>query len=204
MIRVNLVKSEKKDVEKRPASSPDEPQEKKKRPPLSNLLIALAIVVVGALALIQKRALDTERALLADAQSEKARLQPVVAKLDLLEQQKTFLVKKIGLITILKARQAGAVRIMEEISRDLPDWVWLTEVNLRGQGLELKGRALSNIQISDFMRNLEKSGLFDAVGLGGSTQRTQGTNAYLEFVVSAALAAPAGAPGAAAKPAGAK
>jgi type IV pilus assembly protein PilN len=203
MIRVNLVKSEKKDIEKRPALSPDEPQAKKK-PPLTNLLIALAIVVVGGLAFLQKKSLDSERALLADARAEKARLQPVVAKLDLLEQQKAFLEKKIGLITVLKARQGGAVRIMEEISRDLPDWVWLTEVNLRGQGLELKGRALSNIQISDFMRNLEKSGLFDAVGLGGSTQRTQGTNAYLEFTVSAALAAPAGAPGAAAKPAGAK
>ena len=52
MIRVNLVKSEKKDIEKRPALSPDNPQEKKK-PPLVNLLIALAIVVVGGLAFLQ-------------------------------------------------------------------------------------------------------------------------------------------------------
>jgi type IV pilus assembly protein PilN len=190
MIRVNLVKSEKKDVEKRPALSPDEPQAKKK-PPLVNLLVALAIVVVGALAFLQKKSLDSERVLLADARAEKARLQPVVAKLDLLEQQKAFLEKKIGLITTLKARQGGAVRIMEEISRDLPDWVWLTEANLRGPVLELKGRALSNIQISDFMRNLEKSGIFDSVGLGASTQRTQGTNAYLEFTVTAGIAAPA-------------
>jgi type IV pilus assembly protein PilN len=189
MIRVNLVKSEKKDVEKRPALYPDEPQAKKK-PPLANLLIALAIVVVGGLAFLQKKSLDSERVLLADARAEKARLQPVVAKLDLLEQQKAFLEKKIGLITALKARQGGAVRIMEEISRDLPDWVWLTEANLRGPVLELKGRALSNIQISDFMRNLEKSGIFDSVGLGASTQRTQGTNAFLEFTVTAGVAAP--------------
>jgi type IV pilus assembly protein PilN len=205
MIRVNLVKSEKKDIDKRPFPDQDEQPKEKKKPPVGNLLIVLAIVVVAALAFVQKKAIDSERTLLADAQAEKARLQPIVAKLDLVEQQKAFLEKKIGLISGLKARQSGAVRIMEEISRDLPDWVWLTEENLRPQGLELKGRALSNIQISDFMRNLEKSGIFDNVGLQSSTQRSQGANAYLEFTVTAGIvqpAAPAGAPAPGAKTAG--
>ena len=200
MIRVNLVKSEKKDVEKRPFSDQEEqPKEKKKKPPIGNLLIALAIVAIAALAFLQKKSIDSERALLADAQAEKAKLQPVVAKLDLVEQEKAFLEKKIDLISGLKARQSGAVRIMEEVSRDLPDWVWLTEENLRPQGLELKGRALSNIQISDFMRNLEKSGIFDNVGLLTSVQRNQGANTYLEFTVTAAITPPA-APAAASAP----
>jgi Tfp pilus assembly protein PilN len=190
MIRVNLVKSEKKEVEETLLPEEHAPKEKKKAP-LGNLLIALTVVVVGALAYVQKTALDTERALLEEARAEKLKLQPVGAKLDLVEQQKAFLEKKIGLINGLKARQGGAVRIMEEISRDLPDWVWLTEANLRPQGLELKGRALSNIQISDFMRNLEKSGLYDSVGLVGSIQRTMGANSYLEFTLTAAVAAPA-------------
>jgi Tfp pilus assembly protein PilN len=189
MIRVNLVKSEKKDIEENVPSAPAEPKEKKKTP-LGNLLLALGIVIVGALAFLQKTALDAERALLADARTEKAKLQPVVVKLDQVEQQKAFLEKKIGLINGLKARQGGAVRIMEEISRDLPDWVWFTEANLRPQGLELKGRALSNINISDFMRNLEKSGLFENVGLASSIQRTSGANSYLEFTVTAGIVPP--------------
>jgi Tfp pilus assembly protein PilN len=205
MIRVNLVKSEKKDVDNRPYPDQEQQPRDKKKPPVSNLLIVLAIVAIAALAFVQKKAIDSERTLLANAQAEKARLQPVVAKLDLVEQQKAFLEKKIGLIGGLKARQSGAVRIMEEISRDLPDWVWLTEENLRPQGLELKGRALSNIQISDFMRNLEKSGIFDNVGLQSSIQRTAGTNAYLEFTVTAGIVPPAppvGAPAPGAKAAG--
>jgi Tfp pilus assembly protein PilN len=196
MIRVNLIKAEKKEIEESILPEEHAPKVRKKAP-LGNLLIALAVVVVGALAYVQKTTLDTERALLEEARAEKLKLQPVGAKLDLLEQQKVFLEKKIGLINGLKARQSGAVRIMEEISRDLPDWVWLTEANLRSQGLELKGRALSNIQISDFMRNLEKSGLYDSVGLVGSTQRTMGANSYLEFTLTAAIAAPAPPPAAA-------
>jgi len=206
MIRVNLVKSEKKDIEKRPFPDQEEPQAKdKKKPPITNLLIGLGVVAVAALAFVQKKSIDTERALLADAQAEKSRLQPLVAKLDLVELERSLLEKKIGLIDGLKARRSVAVRIMEEISRDLPDWVWLTEENLRGQGLELKGRALSNIQVSDFMRNLEKSGIFDNVGLSSSVQRSQGANVYLEFTVTANLVPPAaGGPAPGAKPAGAK
>lgn len=187
MIRVNLVKAEKKEIEE--TNLPDTAKFKKKKAPPGNILLALAVVVVGALAYLQKTGLDTERALLEEARTEKIKLQPVEAKLDLVEQQKAFLEKKIGLINGLKARQGGAVRIMEEISQDLPDWVWLTEASLRPQGLELKGRALSNIQISDFMRNLEKSGLFENVGLVGSTQRTTGANSYLEFTLTAGVAA---------------
>lgn len=190
MIRVNLVKAEKKEIEE--TILLDTAKFKKKKAPLGNILLVLAVVVVGALAYLQKTGLDTERALLEVARAEKIKLQPVEAKLDLVEQQKAFLEKKIGLINGLKARQGGAVRIMEEISQDLPDWVWLTEANLRPQGLELKGRALTNIQISDFMRNLEKSGLFENVGLVGSTQRTTGANSYLEFTLTAGVAAPAG------------
>jgi Tfp pilus assembly protein PilN len=189
MIRVNLVKAEKKEIEE--TILPDTAKFKKKKAPLGNILLVLAVVVVGALAYLQKTGLDTERALLEEARAEKIKLQPVGAKLDLVEQQKAFLEKKIGLINGLKARQGGAVRIMEEISQDLPDWVWLTEASLRPQGLELKGRALTNIQISDFMRNLEKSGLFENVGLVGSTQRTTGANSYLEFTLTAGVAAPA-------------
>jgi Tfp pilus assembly protein PilN len=197
MIRVNLVKAEKKEIEETILPDTAEPKKKMKAPP-GSLLIALAVVVVGTLAYFQKTTLDRERVLLEAARAEKANLQPVVAKLDLVEQQKAFLEKKIGLINGLKARQGGAVRIMEEISQDLPNWVWLTEASLRPQGLELKGRALSNIQVSDFMRNLEKSGQFGNVGLVGSTQRTMGTNAFLEFTLTAGIAPPA-VPKAAAK-----
>jgi type IV pilus assembly protein PilN len=150
---------------------------------------------------MKQKALDTERGLLNSAREEKRQLEPVLAKLDQVEQQKTFLQKKIGLINQLKARQSGAVQILEALSAALPEWVWLTEATLARQNLQIRGRALSNIQISDYMRNLEKSGIFDAVGLLGSAQKNLGGNTFLEFSLSADIAPPpasasASAPGA--------
>ena len=199
MIRVNLLKAEKKEIEAK--ATPTETEVKvKKKTPFGNLVIFLAILLLAALAYVQQSALNTEGDLLNVLGEEKQKLETVSIKLDLVEQQKTFLQRKIGLINQLKARQSGAVQIMEALSAALPEWVWLTEATLARQNLQIRGRALSNIQISDYMRNLEKSGIFDAVGLLGSAQKNVGGNAFLEFSLSADItpppaSAPASAPG---------
>jgi type IV pilus assembly protein PilN len=186
MIRINLIKTETKDVEPKPAGGTGlEAVPPKKKAAKSNLLIFLVIILVGALALLQKRAIDTERARLTAAEDEKRQLQPVLTKLDEVEQQKSFLERKITLINDLKGRQGQVVKFMEGLSSALPEWVWLTEATFNRQTMQVKGRALTNILISDYMRNLEQSGIFESIALLGSNQRTQGATVYLEFTLAA-------------------
>lgn len=189
MIRINLLKAEKKEIEsKAPAAPLDSEVKVKKKAPVGNLLVFLGILVLAALAYFQQKALTAERARLNTAREEKAQLEPVLAKLDQVGQQRAFLQRKIGLINQLKARQSSTLRIMEELSAGLPEWVWLTEAAMGRQNLQIKGRALSNILISDYIRNLDQSGIFETVSLLGSTQRTQAGNAYLDFTLAAVLA----------------
>ena len=190
MIRINLLKVEKKEVEAKPAGAPEAELKVKKKAPKGNLIVFLAILLVAVFAFLQKRALDTERRLLKAAQEEKKSLEPALAKLNLVEQQKSFLERKIGLINRLKALQGNAVRIMEQLSATLPEWVWLTEVNFSQQNVQIKGKALSNILISDYMRNLENDGLFQNIGLLGSTQKNQEGSQFLEFTLSAGVVPP--------------
>jgi len=192
MIRINLLKAERKEIETKDAG-PIEPEVKvKKKKPVGNLVVFFIILLLAVLAYMQQKALDTERGLLNTAREEKRQLEPVLAKLDQVEQQRTFLQRKIGLINQLKAKQSGTVRIIEALSSGLPEWVWLTEATLAKQNLQIKGRALSNILISDYMRNLDKSGIFETVSLLNSAQKTQGGNAFLEFTLSAEIAPPPG------------
>ena len=201
MIRINLLKAERKEIETKDAG-PIEPEVKvKKKKPVGNLVVFFIILLLAVLAYMQQKALDTERGLLNTAREEKRQLEPVLAKLDQVEQQKNFLQRKISLINQLKAKQSGTVRIIETLSSGLPEWVWLTEATLAKQNLQIKGRALSNILISDYMRNLDKSGIFETVSLLNSAQKTQGGNAFLEFTLAAEIApppslTPAAAPGA--------
>lgn len=185
MIRVNLLKADKREHERRALTPEAEHKEAKKKGPNTNLIILGAIVALAGLALLQKRALDRESALRAAAQDEQAALAPVIAKLAEVEQSKTFLEKKVSFIQFLRMQQAQPVLILEEMSKCLPDWVWLSEATLRNRLLEIKGRALSNVQISDYMDGLMKTSLFEAVNLVSSQQRATGPNTYLEFTINA-------------------
>ena len=199
MIRVNLLKAEKKAFEDQTLSpegeAPDKktkekaPKRKIKTPP-GNLIIVLGIVVLGALAYIQKRSMDEERGLLADAQDQQRRLQTVSNKLDEIDWEKQYLVKKIALITELRMMQGAAVRVLDAMSRAIPDWVWLTESTLNKTSVQIKGRALTNVLISDYVRNLNELGLFESVGIVNTQQRAEGNNQFIEFTVTAVLPPP--------------
>jgi type IV pilus assembly protein PilN len=183
MIRVNLLKIEKKEVESQEAASEPEFRAKKKTSSGPGLLI-LIIVLLGGFALYLQQTKSAERHRLAAAEAEKKALEPVLVKLEEVKQQKIFLLDKIDLINRLKDQQGNAIRIMQELSVGLPDWVWLFEATYRNQNILVKGKALSNILISDYMRNLEKCGLFQSVGLVESTQKNQGTNVFMEFTLT--------------------
>jgi type IV pilus assembly protein PilN len=200
MIRVNLLKAERKDVDDRSTAAEDENKKTKagkdksakaaKKTPTGNLILVLILVLVGALAVLQSQSLSRERNLLSVAQDEAARLQPVVDKLDAIEWQKLYLEKKVELIRTLRAQQGVAVGILDAVAKDIPDWVWLTELVLNKTGVLIKGKALSLVLISDFVRNLEQAGPFAALSIINTQQRNEGQNAFIEFTLMAALPPP--------------
>jgi len=104
-----------------------------------------------------------------------------VAKLEEVKNQKAQLELKINLIRQLKSNQDIAVKIMDEINRRLPDYVWLKDASYDGQTLKLKGEAISNNLIADFITNIERSETFGQVNLIDSTQKSQGGAVFLEF-----------------------
>ncbi len=210
MIRVNLLKAERKDVDDRSAAAEDSGKKAKaekdksakaaKKTPTGNLVLVLVLVLIGALAVLQSQSLSRERNLLSAAQDEAARLQPVVDKLDAIEWQKLYLEKKVELIRTLRAQQGVAVGILDAVAKDIPDWVWLTELVLNKTGVLIKGKALSLVLVSDFVRNLERAGPFAALSIINTQQRTEGQNAFIEFTLMATLTPPVPPEAATAKP----
>ncbi len=195
MIRVNLLKTDIKGGDKKAAAAAAAPieakPEKAKKSNTINLVFGLLVVVLGALAFLQKKSLDTEQLLLSDAQEQQRVLSPVLQKLEMVELQKTFLESKIGLIEELRGKQSLPLRILDIVSASLPEWVWLMEANLKGLILDIKGRALSNLQISEYSTALQRTGLFTEVTITSSNQTTIGRNIVQEFLIQAKLVPPA-------------
>jgi len=189
MIRINLLKPGKKEVSEAPGVPEPELKGKKRQFPYM-LIFLLVIILIGALFLLQKRELNSEKALLEDAKAEKQSLQYVLTKLEDLERQKQVLSRKINLITRLKSRQGVGVIIMDELSKNLPDWVWLTELDFKDYNILIKGKSLSNNLIADFISNLEENQYFKNVDLISSTLRETKNNKYLEFSMNASFVLP--------------
>jgi type IV pilus assembly protein PilN len=201
MIRINLLKPETKDIRETVVSPGISEEGGKGGPNVGNLVFLLLVVGLGAFFFIQKKAFDRENALLTRARQEKSQLQYVEAKL--MEQQKVreSLDKKITLIENLNAQRDLAPRLMDELSRRLPEWVWLTEVTYDDKGVQIKGRAMSNNLIADYIASLEASAQLMNVNLISSQQRTAQGDQYLEFSLRAVIEkkpAPVAAPATAA------
>lgn len=207
MIKINLLRPESKEVKETLPPGEEEVRFREKKVKerkgldVTKLVIPLAIVLVAFLFITQRTAFNRERSRLEEARAEKQRLAYVSVKLQQLQQQKAIYEKKINLIERQKLRQGIPVQIMDELSKGLPEWVWLTEATYDKTVVRIKGKALSNNLIADYISNLEESDLFTEVNLLSSTQKRVKSDSILEFSMNARhapLMRPA-APGPAAK-----
>jgi Tfp pilus assembly protein PilN len=183
MIRINLLKPEAKEL-------PAEEARREIRPPKMSLIYLLVVFAAAALFFYQRSAFNKEGGLLEDAQAEKNKLSAVLGKLEEAQELKGLFERKISLINQIKPRQQVAVRIMDELSKHIPFYVWLSEATYDKQKIHIKGRALSNNLIADYIYSLETSPYFFNVNLLSSTQRTTRDNRYLEFALNATYVAP--------------
>ena len=186
MIRINLLKPDNKDIRETVVAGISE-DKGKKGPNLGNLVFLLLVIGLGLFYFFQQKAFDRENTLLAKARQEKSQLQYVEAKLEEQKRARESLDRKITLIENLNAQRDMAPRLMDELNRRLPEWVWLSELIYDDKGIQIKGRALSNNLIADYIGNLEASPQIMNVNLVSSTQRTAQGDQYLEFSLRAVL-----------------
>lgn len=96
-------------------------------------------------------------------------------EIKLLKEKKDIFEKKFNIIKTLRKNKTGPVHLLDDLSRSIPGFLWLTSFvqKEKTSEIELKGKALSNEAIAQFMDNLEKSPYFSNVNLMVSQQADQ-------------------------------
>jgi len=161
--------------------------------------LGLAYVVIMGLTLLSRRSqLDEE---IVKARLEADRLKSIIEEVKEYEDKKASLEAKIQLINALKTNQKGPVRLMDEISKALPDLVWLTLLDVSGNNtITMRGKTLSPNAVATYLENLKKSPffaepVFRSLGQDGGASGTYSWEMTLIFNPSAVLAsAPVPAP----------
>ncbi|MCK4944227.1 MAG: PilN domain-containing protein, partial [Candidatus Aminicenantes bacterium] len=141
MIKVNLLSPEKKDIAKG-IEAPSIIEKQRESQVHVGSAIAAAVITVGVIGFMyfsQSYRLDSSTRFLAERKARKTELDNVLKTLEHLEKAKKELDRKVKVIGDLKARQKQTVFMMDELSRVLPDWVWLTRLNFSGGVLNITG-----------------------------------------------------------------
>jgi type IV pilus assembly protein PilN len=187
MIRVNLLAADRPTKKsKRPAAAPGSVQ----------AYLFLGLFATGAIALCalgylwqsaQLRKLDAE---IAQAQQRQRELQAIKKQVDDLEMKRATFQRKVDLIERLKAEQSAPVHMLDEVSKALPDFVWLTGMESVGppgtSTVKFSGQSSGLTPVADFISALQRSGWFPNVDLVSSTE----ANNIVTFAVQAAFKSP--------------
>jgi type IV pilus assembly protein PilN len=117
-------------------------------------------------------------------QTQLAVLKKKVEQVKDVEQKKKLVEEKIAIIDQLKKNQQGPVRVLDELSRHLPNRVWLTALTQQGNSFAIEGRATTNFEIVDYYNNLKASDVITNLELIESRQGAEGKLVVYIFKLS--------------------
>lgn len=93
---------------------------------------------------------------IAEAQRQVDELAAIIAEVEGFKAKQAELEHKIEVIEQLRQNQKGPVRVMDQISRALPELLWLDRMEMRGGAISLSGRAFNSNAVATFLDNLDR------------------------------------------------
>jgi type IV pilus assembly protein PilN len=155
MIRINLLAVERERARKRVVISA-----------AHRVTIGATVILLGTAVLIgwwfwslrhQSAQIDED---IARAEAETRQIRSVLEQVRKFESQKAMLQQRVTLIEQLRKGQYAPVHLLDEISKSLPDRLWLSEMTQTGAEFTMSGMTDSLTAVSDFVANLESTRWF--------------------------------------------
>lgn len=158
-------------------------------------LLVLGFVVLAGGILFMEKSIGSEiaaaQANVTQLEADIARYKPQQELVQKFRTQKKELQDKLDVIGSLEVARTGPVRVLDELSSNVPERLWLTEIATKGKAIRLEGRSLDTGVVADFLRVLNASPYFVNVDLDKTSggQVVEGVR-LVNFVIRAEMAAP--------------
>jgi type IV pilus assembly protein PilN len=133
----------------------------------NGLIIGMMAITVLILGWDYMRTSNEAARLKTDIAEAKIKLETVKEDLRVvaeLEKKRDRVNSQIDLIAQLKKAQQVPVRLLDEISKNLPDFLWLVSVQEKAGVLTFSGRATTPTAYANFYNNLDASPYFAGIG----------------------------------------
>ncbi len=143
----------------------------------AGLIVGLA--TVGLLWYLRHNTIAEKDVEIVEAEKEVEELSSVIKEVDDYKSKKTELERKIKVIGDLKLNQRGPVKVMDNISRSLPELLWLDHLTMSANTIEIDGRAFNTNAVANFIENLDKVPEFGEPTLKDTQEQTGGVYKFV-------------------------
>ena len=181
MIRINLLPREERQVRR----SIQLPKVGAIMPVLALLLVAALFTAFSVVQAMQVSRLKSD---IARAEREAERLRPQIQTINDLTQKREEVTRRLNVITELDKTRLWRVRLVDELSKCVPDHLWLTSYEETGPNtVKVEGVTFSNLIVADFMSRLEASPLYGNVDLVVAEKGTIDQRNVVKFTITASM-----------------
>jgi Tfp pilus assembly protein PilN len=179
MIRINLL--------------PAEDRAKKKElhlPEMSTVYLVAAVIIfiaaIGVTSTVQSHKVRSLEKKIEVAKEESRKLAPQLAKIKQITKEREEVNRRLSRITSLDRHRYYRVKLLNDISFQLPANCWLTDINeLSPNNFSIDGITFSNFTVADMMSNLENSPLVTSVDLSIAERGQIKKREVMKFSLSA-------------------
>ncbi len=110
-------------------------------------------------------------------------LEKSIEEIDGLERQKERLLARMEIINRLQKSRPEIVHLFDEMTRQLPDGVYLTSMRQTGDRIQIRGIAQSSTRVSALMRQIDASDWMTDPEVERVSTTTVGNSRQAEFTV---------------------
>jgi len=145
------------------------------------VIAAIAVVILTMFAyskMISNQQLRNDRLV-----AEIAELDKSIAEINGLERQKERLIARMEIIEQLQKSRPEIVHLFDELTRQLPEGVYLTGMKQTGTRVEIRGVAQSSTRVSALMRQIDASAWLTDPEVERVETKQAGNSRQSEFVV---------------------
>ncbi|HEX7079042.1 MAG TPA: PilN domain-containing protein [Candidatus Eisenbacteria bacterium] len=181
MIRINLLPRDERHVKRNIVL-----------PKIGTLMPVLVLLLVAALftafSVVQAMQVSRLKGDIARAEQEAEKLRPQIQTIQELTQKREELTRRLNVISNLDKTRLWRVKLVDELSKCVPDHLWLTNYEETGADkISIEGVTFSNLLVADFMSRLEASPLYGNVDLVVAEKGTIDQRNVVKFKVTASM-----------------
>ena len=169
--------------------------------------LVLGGLVLGYIYLSWQKQLSTENDKIKALKAQKTELTGIKAQVEEFDRQKKTLQTRVDTIEKLQRDRTGGQELLDMVANTVArtENLWLTDLNRKGNALNIAGASASINSVANFITAMKRSGYFQKVEIDESKQDEKATSGVQTFTfkLTAEIAPPTATSAGQAKPASA-